>query len=102
MKSLAKKFVVMILGWQVKSLSKKHKFKTIVIAGSIGKTSTKFAVAAMLKQKYRVKFQEGNYNDIVSVPLVFFGQEMSSLLNPNAWFIVFSKNQKIIKSDYPY
>lgn len=102
MKSLLKRLVVFVLAKQVHQLYKKHSFKTIIIAGSIGKTSTKFAIASVLKQKYRVRFQEGNYNDLVSIPLVYFGQDMPSLLNPLAWIKVFMTNRKVIKSDFPF
>lgn len=101
MKKIAKRFVVTVLWWQVKRLRKKHNIKIVAVAGSIGKTSTKFAVAEVLKQKYRVRFQEGNYNDIVSVPLIFFGLDMPSLLNPIAWVIIFWRAEQQIKK-YPF
>lgn len=102
MKKIARSFVVFILGWQVRRLHRKHNFKIIGVAGSTGKTSTKFAIAAVLQQKYKVRFQEGNYNDIVSVPLVFFGQAIPSLFNPFAWLIVFVKNEICITKPYPF
>lgn len=103
MKKIAKKIVVNILNWQVRRLRAKHDFKIVVIGGSIGKTSTKFAVSAVLKQKYRIRYQEGNYNDPVTVPLVFFGQAEPSLFNPFAWVSTFLKNEKQIKAtEYPF
>lgn len=87
------------MGWQVRRLRKRNEFKLIAIAGSIGKTSTKFAIAQILSQKYRVRFQEGNYNDLVTVPLVIFGQDQPNLVNPFAWFGVLLKNQlSLLKS----
>lgn len=47
--------------------------KLIVVAGSVGKTSTKTAVATMLAQKYRVRLHEGNHNTQMSVPLAILG-----------------------------
>lgn len=47
--------------------------KLIVITGSVGKTSTKTAVATMLAQKYRVRVHEGNHNTPMSVPLAILG-----------------------------
>lgn len=94
--------VASVLGWQVRRLHKKNQFKVVAVAGSIGKTSTKFAIANILNQKYKVRFQEGNYNDLVSVPLIFFGQNMPSLFNPVAWLIVFIKNEKQLRRPYPY
>jgi UDP-N-acetylmuramoyl-tripeptide--D-alanyl-D-alanine ligase len=102
MKKLAKGFVASILGWQVRRLRNKNNFKVIAVGGSIGKTSTKLAVARVLEQEFKVRFQDGNYNDPVSVPLVFFGQKLPSIFNPLAWLTIFWKNEQIIKKKYPY
>lgn len=47
--------------------------KLVVVAGSVGKTSTKISVATMLAQKYRVRLHEGNHNTPMSVPLAILG-----------------------------
>jgi UDP-N-acetylmuramoyl-tripeptide--D-alanyl-D-alanine ligase len=102
MKKAAKAFVVSILAWQVRRLRKKNNFKVVAVVGSIGKTSTKFAIAQTLSENLRVRFQEGNYNDIVSVPLVFFGHNLPSLTNPFAWLKIFLNNERQITKLYPY
>lgn len=43
--------------------------KLIVVTGSVGKTSTKTAIATLLSQRYRVHMHEGNHNTEMSVPL---------------------------------
>ena len=43
--------------------------KVVGITGSVGKTSTKEFVAAVLAQKYRVHKTQGNYNNEIGVPL---------------------------------
>ena len=68
----------------------------------MGKTSTKLALASTLAAKFKVRHQEGNYNDLVTVPLVFFGETTPSLFNPLAWLGVFWRNQKQINNNYPY
>ncbi|HAG69682.1 MAG TPA: UDP-N-acetylmuramoylalanyl-D-glutamyl-2, 6-diaminopimelate--D-alanyl-D-alanine ligase [Lachnospiraceae bacterium] len=45
----------------------------IGIIGSMGKTSTKEMVAAVLSERYRVHKTEGNYNNEVGVPLTILG-----------------------------
>ncbi len=47
--------------------------KLIVVTGSVGKTSTKTAIATMLSQRYRVHMHEGNHNTPLSVPLAILG-----------------------------
>jgi UDP-N-acetylmuramoyl-tripeptide--D-alanyl-D-alanine ligase len=102
MKRSLKKFVAKILGWQLKRLRKKNKIFVIAVAGSIGKTSTKLALARVLSQTYKVQFQEGNYNDLVSVPLIFFGKKLPSVMNPFAWAWTFLGNERVIAKKYPY
>ncbi len=102
MKKTAKSFIAKILGWQVRRLTKKHHFQVVGVAGSVGKTSTKLAIAKVLSRTYKVQYQDGNYNDIVSVPLIFFGQQMPSLFNPFAWVVTFWRNEKVIRQNYPY
>jgi len=47
--------------------------RLIVVTGSVGKTSTKTAIATMLSQKYAVRLHEGNHNTPMSVPLAILG-----------------------------
>jgi UDP-N-acetylmuramyl pentapeptide synthase len=101
-KSIAKKLVAAILGRQIRQLYKKNHFKVIAVAGSIGKTSTKLAIAQVVSSASRVRYQDGNYNDLVTVPLIFFDQLLPSLLNPFAWLMVFWRNQKQLSKPYPY
>lgn len=101
MKKFFKSIVVHFLTKQVKLLRKKNNFKVVAVVGSIGKTSTKLAIAQSLNLNLRIRYQQGNYNDIVSVPLIFFGQDMPSLMNPFAWIGVLLRNRKQIKN-YPY
>jgi UDP-N-acetylmuramoyl-tripeptide--D-alanyl-D-alanine ligase len=102
MKRLARFIIVAILGWQVRRLRRKHDFKVVAVAGSIGKTSTKFAIAQVLGQNYRVRFQEGNYNDLVTVPLVFFGEAEPSLFNPIAWAKTLLTCELQLHRQYPW
>ena len=49
--------------------------RLIVVAGSVGKTSTKRALGRLLSQRFRVRMHEGNYNSEV--------RRMSILLSKN-------------------
>ena len=44
----------------------------IGISGSVGKTSTKEMIAAVLEQKYKVLKTEGNFNNEIGLPLTIF------------------------------
>src|ERR1700741_609159 len=102
MKKLARSVIVAVLGWQVRRLRRKYDFKVVAVAGSIGKTSTKFAIAQVLGSNLRVRFQEGNYNDLVTVPLVFFGQTEPSLFNPFAWLKTIITCEVQLHKQYPW
>ena len=102
MKSFLKKIVVRVLASQVRRLRRGNNFKIIGVVGSIGKTSTKLAIAKVLESDKRVRYQEGNYNDIVSVPLVFFSRTMPQLWNIFTWLQIFIKNEIQILSRYPF
>lgn len=102
MKQLARSIVAKILGRQVRQLKAKNSFKLIGVVGSIGKTSTKLAIAQVLSTQFKVRFQEGNYNDLVTVPLIFFSEPQPSLYSPWAWLRVFWRNQRQINNHYPY
>lgn len=48
---------------------RKYKLMVIGITGSVGKTSTREAVFIVLKNKYRVRVAEKNYNNEIGFPL---------------------------------
>lgn len=101
-KYVCRRVISSILALQVRQLRKRHQFKVIAVAGSVGKTSTKAAIAKTLGASNTVLWQEGNYNVDVSVPLVFFSQPLPPLFNIAAWLKIFMQNQKIIAKPYPY
>lgn len=102
MKKLVKSLVSAVLAWQIRRLCKKRDFKVVAVAGSIGKTSTKLAIAKTLKAMFKVQYQEGNYNDVVTVPLVFFGLDQPPVFNPVAWFRTFVEIEARLRRPYPY
>ncbi|HSX14692.1 MAG TPA: UDP-N-acetylmuramoyl-tripeptide--D-alanyl-D-alanine ligase [Candidatus Saccharimonadales bacterium] len=76
--------------------------KLVAVGGSVGKTSTKLAIASVLKQKFRVNHHEGNYNDPISVPLSILGLEVPALYNPLAWLATFKAARRVVRTDYNY
>lgn len=102
MKKLGKALVLWMLTRQLRQLRARHPIKIIGVVGAYGKTSTKLALATVLSKGLRVRHQEGNYNDIVTVPLIFFDEKLPSLTNPVAWIKLFRRNQAQIRGEYPY
>lgn len=102
MKRQAKQAIVFALGWQVRRLRKKNDITIIAVVGSVGKSSTKRAIAQYAAGAKKVRYQDGNYNDIVSVPFVFFGGTLPRLYSPFAWVWAFLRNELIILRKYPY
>ena len=84
----------------VKKYFVKHpEVKLVVVAGSVGKTSTKRAVATLLAQRYRVRMHEGNQNTELSVPCGVLGiQYPEKVHSIAAWWAVFKKARQRIKS----
>lgn len=68
--------------------------KLICVGGSVGKTSTKIAVATVLSQQYRVRMHEGNHNTEISAPLAIMGVDYpGEIRSVFAWMKIF----KVIK-----
>ena len=87
---------------QVRQLRKKNDFKVIAVAGSVGKTSTKLAIAKTLAAGHKVLYQDGNYNDRLTVPLIFFGQTEPGIYNVFAWRTILRDNKRQLQQKYPY
>jgi UDP-N-acetylmuramoyl-tripeptide--D-alanyl-D-alanine ligase len=73
--------------------------KLIVVAGSVGKTSTKRAIATLLSTRYRVALHEGNHNTHLSAPLAILGIEYpDNVKSIGAWLSVFRAAKTRINS----
>ncbi len=99
-KKIGKSLLCIALEWQVKRLRNKHNFRLVVVVGSVGKTSTKMAIARILSSQKTVRYQEGNYNDRLTVPLVIFGHDNPSVFNIIAWAKIFTDNERQIKDKF--
>lgn len=60
---------VLAFGQVAKAYKEKFPIPVIGITGSVGKTTTKDMIAAVLSQKYRVLKTEGNFNNELGLPL---------------------------------
>ncbi len=86
-----KKFIQKKLENYVKAYFKAHpEVKLIIVAGSVGKTTTKLAIGTVLAERFRVRVHEGNHNAELSAPLAILGIEYpENLKSMFAWLAVF-------------
>ncbi|HVC35868.1 MAG TPA: Mur ligase family protein [Candidatus Dormibacteraeota bacterium] len=102
LKQIGKAWLCRIFEAQVRRLRQSNQFMIIAVAGSVGKTSTKLAIGQTLSSNKKVLWQEGNYNDRLTVPLVLFNQTEPSIFNILAWLKILLNNQKQLSRPYPY
>lgn len=81
---------------------RRQKPLVIGVTGSMGKTSTKDAIATVLAKKYSVRKTQENYNNEIGVPLTIIGSS-SGGKNPVAWLVIFLKGLffGLFKLPYP-
>jgi len=75
MKSKKLLFLEKLLRFMAVAVLKRHKPKIIAITGSVGKTSTRAAVFAVLSARYYVRENQKNYNNEIGIPLTIIGSE---------------------------
>ena len=85
MKTTFKKTITYILRIESKIVLWKYKPKIVAITGSVGKTSTKDAVYAVLKDIAYVRKSEKSYNSEIGLPLTILGCP-NGWNNPLVWF----------------
>lgn len=70
-----RKIIQYILRFFAKIFIWRYKPEIIAITGSVGKSSAKEAIYQILKTKFRVRRNIGNYNNEIGVPLTILGLE---------------------------
>lgn len=78
LKTILKKTTVAILTLEARLILKKYKPKVVAITGTVGKTSAKDAIYAVLSHFYTTRKSEKSFNSEIGVPLTVIGC-------PNAW-----------------
>ena len=79
MKSIFKKIISLIITCEAILIIKKYKPKIIAVTGSVGKTSTKDAIFAVMSSSFFVRKSEKSFNSDIGIPLTILGCQ-------NAWF----------------
>lgn len=75
---------------------RKYQPDVVGITGSVGKTSAKEAVAAVLSRRFVVRKSPKNYNNEIGVPLAIIGFEDSPGRSLLGWTAVFARAFKIL------
>lgn len=85
MKKFFKYIVAFCLGLAARAVIHRYHPRIVMITGSVGKTSTKDAVAAVLSTRFFVRKSEKSFNSEFGVPFTILGVE-NPWKNPFAWF----------------
>lgn len=76
-KEKIKAFLLRILRWALKRLSQmtiwRYRPGIVGVTGSVGKTSTKFAIAAVLGADRTLRYSKSNFNNELGLPLTILG-----------------------------
>src|SRR5688572_21637493 len=100
---MIKQFITTLLEAKARKLLAKNKPKIVAVTGSVGKTSTKLAIATVLSEKYKVLAHYGSYNTPIALPLAMFDMHLPlELRNPLSWLKVLGAMNKKLKQPYPY
>jgi len=102
MKTLAKAIVAQTLAVLARGVLRKYSPAVVMVTGSVGKTSTKDAVAIALSEHFLVRASEKSYNSEFGVPLTIIGAK-NPWNNPIRWIKVFQEALALIMlpSHYP-
>lgn len=84
MKALLKMPVALLLAALARAVIRKYRPLVVMVTGSVGKTSTKDAVAAALAPRFFLRASEKSYNSEFGVPLTVFGSK-NPWNSPAAW-----------------
>ncbi|MDP1689750.1 MAG: UDP-N-acetylmuramoyl-tripeptide--D-alanyl-D-alanine ligase [bacterium] len=73
MKKILKPIIIFSLAFLARSILHRYSPKIVMVSGSVGKTSTKDAIAAVLSTKFYVRKSEKSFNSEFGVPFTILG-----------------------------
>jgi UDP-N-acetylmuramoyl-tripeptide--D-alanyl-D-alanine ligase len=85
MKNIFKYLVAGFLALVAHAVVRRYRPKVVMVTGSVGKTSTKDAVAAVLAARFYVRKSEKSFNSEFGVPFTILGVQ-NPWHDPLAWF----------------
>ncbi len=90
-----KKLLEKILNILARAIIKKYQPEVIAVTGSVGKTSAKAAIAAVLGSKFHTRASAGSYNNELGVPLTIIDAAPQGK-NIFGWLKVFGRALKLL------
>lgn len=101
-KTLGKSLIAGLLAHIARGIIRKYRPTIVMITGSVGKTSTKDAVAAALSEKFYLRASEKSYNSEFGVPLTIIGAK-NPWTSPHKWLRVIEEGLALLllPSHYP-
>jgi len=102
MKHILKSVVATLLAILARAIIRKYNPTIVMVTGSVGKTSTKDAVASALYGRFLLRASEKSYNSEFGVPLTIIGAK-NPWENPSAWVQVLQEALALIMlpNQYP-
>jgi UDP-N-acetylmuramoyl-tripeptide--D-alanyl-D-alanine ligase len=101
-KNIFKNIIITIIRFEAKMVLRKYKPKVIGVAGSVGKTGTKEAIARVLERKFKVRKSQKSFNHDFGIPLTILGCD-NGWWNPIAWLKIMLEGASLIlfRTQYP-
>jgi UDP-N-acetylmuramoyl-tripeptide--D-alanyl-D-alanine ligase len=102
MKNIFKKIISTIIQLEARAILKKYKPKIVAITGSVGKTSTKDAIYAVMAKSFYARKSEKSFNSDIGIPLTIMGCN-TAWDNPLKWLqnIWVGLMYIVLKKKYP-
>jgi UDP-N-acetylmuramoyl-tripeptide--D-alanyl-D-alanine ligase len=88
MRSLFRPLFLSILALLSRAIIRKYRPLVVMVTGSVGKTTTKDAVAAALSKSFHLRKSEKSFNSAIGVPLTIIGVQ-NPWSHPSRWIAVF-------------
>jgi len=102
MKGVIKRIIVRLLEWEARFILWRFQPRIVAVTGSVGKTSTKDAIAHVMAYSHTVQKSEKSYNSEFGVPLTILGEE-SGWSHPLRWLRILGRGgvKALCRLSYP-
>ncbi len=91
LKILAKKFIIFLLTREARLVLLRYRPKIIAVTGSVGKTATKDAIAAVLEGNFIVGKSPKSFNSDIGIPLAIIRSEKSAWGSAWGWLLTLAR-----------